>query len=55
MADTRIRLGHIGREAYSWEEAGSDVQRYDTYTYHLHGPDKPAQTPEGDAVEAFRQ
>jgi hypothetical protein len=36
VADTRIRLGHIGREAYSWEEAGSDVQRYETYTYHLH-------------------
>jgi hypothetical protein len=36
MADTRIRLGHIGRDSFSWEEAGSDRPQYDTYTYRLH-------------------
>lgn len=55
IADTRIRLGHIGREAYSWEEAGSDVQRYQTYTYHLHSaktddPEPAAQ--ESEPAEA---
>jgi hypothetical protein len=34
-ADTRVRLTHIGSYAYTWEEAGSDRQRFATYTYHL--------------------
>jgi hypothetical protein len=33
MADTRIRLNHIGRHGYSWEEAGSDQPRYATYNF----------------------
>jgi hypothetical protein len=28
MADTRVRLGHIGRYAYQWEDAGSELTRY---------------------------
>ena len=36
MADTRIRLYHIGSYQYSWEEAGDDQKRYPTYTYHIH-------------------
>lgn len=37
MADTAIRLGHIGSCEFSWEEAGSDTRRYETYRYVL-GP-----------------
>jgi hypothetical protein len=35
MADTRIRLMHIGRWGYSWEEAGSDRPRYATYNFSV--------------------
>jgi len=35
MADTSFRLGHIGRHAYCWEEAGVEFPRYGTFTYHL--------------------
>lgn len=31
MADTSIRLWHIGNYHYGWEEAGSDVKRYETF------------------------
>ena len=34
-ADTTLRLGHIGKYTYFWEEAGSDPQRYQSYTYQL--------------------
>jgi hypothetical protein len=37
MADTRVRLSHIGSYAYSWEESGGDPRRYATYTLHLSG------------------
>ena len=37
LADTRIRLKHIGRYGYSWEDAGSDVPRFAKYTLHLAG------------------
>jgi hypothetical protein len=33
MADTRVRLDHIGRYAFSWEDAGSERLRYGTYNY----------------------
>ena len=35
MADTTIRLRHIGKYGYSWEDAGADPQRYDTYSFHF--------------------
>ncbi len=35
FADTTIRLGHIGRYTYSWEEAGGSQQRYGTYRYQV--------------------
>jgi hypothetical protein len=41
-ADTRVRLTHIGSYAYTWEEAGSDRQRFATYTYHLQSEGKAA-------------
>jgi hypothetical protein len=35
FADTTIRLGHIGRYAYSWEDAGGSNQRFGTYIYRV--------------------
>lgn len=36
MADSRIRLGHIGRHTYQWEDAGTEQPRYATYEFNLH-------------------
>jgi hypothetical protein len=35
MADARIRLQHIGRCGYGWEDAGSDRPRYASYNFHV--------------------
>jgi glycosyltransferase involved in cell wall biosynthesis len=35
LADTSIRLWHWGRYGFSWEDAGSTVQRYRSYSYTL--------------------
>lgn len=35
MADTSIRLWHLGSRVYSWEEAGGETRRYSTYHFHL--------------------
>ena len=35
MADTTIRLMHVGTHAFGWEEAGESRQRYGSYTYHI--------------------
>jgi hypothetical protein len=35
LADTSIRLWHWGRHGFSWEEAGSDVNRYRSYSYRF--------------------
>lgn len=32
-ADTRIRLRHIGRYAYQWEDAGAEPKRHDRYRF----------------------
>jgi hypothetical protein len=40
MADTSIRLWCIGSYAFGWEDAGSDKERFDNYTFHL-----PATSP----------
>jgi hypothetical protein len=37
LADTTIRLWHWGRYGFSWEDAGSDVKRYRSYSYELGG------------------
>lgn len=31
IADTTLRLGHIGKKAFSWEEAGEETIRYESY------------------------
>jgi len=33
MADTRIRLRHIGRYAYQWEDAGMDTKRHARFRF----------------------
>lgn len=35
LADTRVRLWHVGSYAYSWEDAGRDVERFADYTFRL--------------------
>ena len=35
MADTRERLWHIGSYGYSWEDAGSDKERYLNYSFQI--------------------
>lgn len=35
LADTMIRLWHVGQYAYGWEDAGIDRERFGTFTYHL--------------------
>lgn len=37
LADTTIRLWHIGKQRYGWEDAGIDRQRYPAFTLHLEG------------------
>ena len=43
MADTTIRLLHIGAYAYGWEDAGRRLTRYSTYHFHLTGHEKADQ------------
>jgi predicted O-methyltransferase YrrM len=53
MADTRIRLWHVGPYRYGWEDAGNSEERYSDYTFHVtdsHGkflarPTPPATLP----------
>jgi hypothetical protein len=35
MADTTVRLWRVGSYGYGWEEAGGDVERFDTYHFHV--------------------
>lgn len=35
-ADTRIRLTHIGSYGYTWEDAGAETKRFDTYTLNCN-------------------
>lgn len=50
MADTRIRLWHIGAFYYGWEDAGRDVIRYSDYTFHIQGSSD--ETEPGQAAAA---
>lgn len=40
FADTTVRLKHIGKYAYSWEDSGGTLQRYSTFRLHLKPPPK---------------
>ena len=35
LADTTIRLGHIGNYPYSWEDAGENPRRFGSYRFRL--------------------
>jgi hypothetical protein len=35
VADTSIRLWHIGNYSYGWEEMGMDKERADSFTLHM--------------------
>jgi hypothetical protein len=35
MADTTVRLFHIGSYSYGWEDAGRQVPRFGSYKFHL--------------------
>jgi hypothetical protein len=37
MADTSIRLWHIGNQAYGWEDAGVERDRFETFVLNLSG------------------
>jgi hypothetical protein len=39
MADTTIRLWHIGSHAYGWEDAGREPGRFDSFTLNF-GPER---------------
>lgn len=41
MADTSIRLWHIGKYAYSWEDACGDRTRYETFMMSCTSPERP--------------
>jgi hypothetical protein len=36
MADTTIRLWHVGSYRFGWEDAGRDVERFGDYTFHVN-------------------
>jgi hypothetical protein len=41
MADTTIRLWHIGTRQFGWEDAGANVPRFGTYRFQLSGGGGP--------------
>lgn len=43
MADTSIRLLHIGTYEYGWEDAGRETTRFAKYNFRLTDPKKPKQ------------
>jgi hypothetical protein len=56
MADTSIRLWHVGSYRFGWEDAGRPVERYHNFTFHVSDaappavqPDHPAAPPNGQA------
>jgi hypothetical protein len=35
MADTTLRLWHLGSYPYGWEDAGRGVERFETYHFEV--------------------
>lgn len=48
LADTSVRLWHLGQYAYGWEDAGTTPGRYATFNLRL-GPTAPSPDAPGDA------
>jgi hypothetical protein len=42
FADTTIRLGHIGRYSYAWEDAGMTMPRFGAFEFHVSDAKPPA-------------
>jgi predicted O-methyltransferase YrrM len=60
VADTSVRLWHIGPYRYGWEDAGSDKERFAEYTFHLPGggagaPLPAAPPPPAPPTQGFTQ
>lgn len=55
MADTTIRLWHIGNQAYGWEDAGMERERFDTFTLNFGPRPDPAQAKVGDDNPALTE
>jgi hypothetical protein len=43
FADTSIRLGHIGRYTYAWEDAGISMNRYSTFHFKVSDAKPPIE------------
>jgi hypothetical protein len=41
FADTTIRLGHIGRYSYAWEDAGMTLPRFGSFEFHVSDAKPP--------------
>ena len=55
MADTTIRLWHIGNHAYGWEDAGMERERFDTFVLNFGPRPDPAQAKAGDDNPALTE
>ncbi len=44
LADTSIRLWHVGNHPFAWEDAGTRRDLYRTYHFHLPPAKPPDQT-----------
>jgi hypothetical protein len=47
LADTTVRLLHIGKYDYGWEDAGREVKRYSSYKFNLQEGAKREEPKEG--------
>ena len=45
MADTTIRLWHVGNHSYGWEDAGRTSERFDTFVLNLGPEPEPGRPP----------
>jgi hypothetical protein len=55
MADTTIRLWHLGNHAYGWEDAGMERERFDSFTLNFGPRPDPAQAKAGDDNPALSE
>jgi hypothetical protein len=56
MADTTIRLWHVGNYAYGWEDAGMGRERFDTFVLNFGPKPDAAQAKVGsDALDPSRE
>ena len=53
MADTTIRLWHIGNHAYGWEDAGMDRRRFDTFVLNFGSAQRQGGVAGKDAERAL--